>query len=66
MVEADLSINRICEFLYRFANVFACVYKNYKVIKNQHSDQRIKLILAYKIIFEQCFKLLGISPVDKL
>ena len=48
------------------ATKVASGYKKYKIINNEDSLNRVKLIYCIKKVMEKCFYLLGIETIDKI
>lgn len=69
MIEAvvdNLTLNRICEFLYVLASKVAESYNVYKVLGNEESEQRLRLVLVVKDMMALCFHLLSIKTIDRI
>lgn len=66
IVVDQLTLNRLCEFVYDLASKIAESYPKYKILNNEHSKQRLKLILIAKLMMEKCFHLLNLKTIDKI
>jgi arginyl-tRNA synthetase len=66
IVMTELSINRLCDYLYSLACRIAEGYNVYKVLNNEHSKNRVAMIYVCKKIMEKCFFLLAIKTIDKI
>jgi arginyl-tRNA synthetase len=66
MAQNKLQINKICDYLYTLSTRVAEAYNLYKVLNNEHTQKRVLLILAVKLMMEKCFFLLGIKTIDRI
>lgn len=66
VVVEELTINRLCDYLYALSCRIAEGYNVYKIINNEHSKNRVAMILICMKIMAKCFDLLGIKTIDKI
>ena len=66
VVSDKLALNFLCNYLYGLATKVAKGYKKYKIINNEDSMNRVRLIYCIKKIMEKCFYLLGIDTINKI
>ena len=66
LVVENLTLNRLCEFLYNLARKVAEAYSAYKILNNEDSLNRLKLILITRDMMKKCFFLLGIQTIDRI
>ena len=62
----ELTINKLCEYLYTLSVKVAEAYHAYKINNNEHSKTRIQLIFACQKVMAKCFFLLSIKTIDKI
>lgn len=65
-VADQMNLNKLCEYLYQLSAKIAESYAAYKILKNDDTAQRLKLILISKDMMALCFKLLGIKTIDRI
>lgn len=66
IVLEELTINRLCDYIYALACRIAEGYNVYKIINNEHSKTRVAMILICKKIMQKCFTLLGIKTIERI
>jgi len=65
-VLADLTPNRICDYLYALSTTFKEFVTNCKVLGTPEQDSRLLLCEATGTVMRTCFELLGITPLFKI
>ncbi|XP_024533648.1 arginine--tRNA ligase, cytoplasmic isoform X1 [Selaginella moellendorffii] len=58
--------NTLCEYLYNLSENFTRFYTSCKVNGSPEETSRLLLCEATAIVMKQCFKLLGITPLERL
>ncbi|KAK9813474.1 hypothetical protein WJX73_001024 [Symbiochloris irregularis] len=66
LVLDELAPNRLTEYVYDLAEKFSGFYTECKVAGSEYEDSRLLLCEATAVIMRQTFKLLGITPLDRL
>lgn len=66
IVIEELTLNRLCDYLYALSVRIAEGYNVYKILGNEHSKDRVAMIFLCKKVMEKCFFLLGIQTIDKI
>jgi arginyl-tRNA synthetase len=65
-VADELNLNRLCAYLYEFSGIIASGYKKYKILGNEHTLHRVQILYVARMVFDQCFFLLGLKPLKKI
>ena len=65
-VNTDLTLNTLCDYLYTLSVIIAECYRSYKINNNEHTKNRVQLILCAKMVMEKCFFLLNIKTVNRI
>lgn len=63
---ADLSPNRLCDYLYQLTEAFNQFYGSCKVVGSAEEDSRLLLCEATAVVMRQVFALLGLTPLFRL
>lgn len=66
MIVDQLTLNKLCEYLYALSCKIAESYGQYKILKNDDTVQRLKLILISRDMMATCFNLLNIKTIDRI
>jgi len=65
-VLADLTPNRICDYLYNLSTSFTDFVTNCKVLGTPEQTSRLLLCEATGTVMRKCFELLGVTPLFKI
>lgn len=63
---ADLSPNRLCDYLYQLTEAFNQFYGSCKVVGSAEEESRLLLCEATAVVMRQVFALLGLTPLFRL
>ncbi|KAJ7524432.1 hypothetical protein O6H91_17G004800 [Diphasiastrum complanatum] len=63
---AEFYPNILCEYLYNLSEVFTKFYSNCTVIGSEQETSRLLICEATSTVMRECFKLLGITPLERL
>lgn len=65
-VADELNINRLCAYLYDLSCIIASGYKKYKILGNENTLPRVQILFVTQMVFDQCFRLLGLKTLKKI
>ncbi|KAJ1448655.1 tRNA synthetases class I (R)-domain-containing protein [Pelagophyceae sp. CCMP2097] len=65
-VTRDLSPVRLCDYLYKVANLFTGFITDCRIMDDPRERPRLVLCEATGIVMRKCFELLGITPLFKI
>ena len=62
----DLSLNKLCDFVYGVASKFSEFYEECKIVGDERMNSRLLIVELTRRFMKLCFDLLGLMPVEKI
>ncbi|CAD8197844.1 unnamed protein product [Paramecium pentaurelia] len=65
-VTDQLAINWLCDYIYDICVKIAEAYNQYRILNDEHTQTRLLLCEAIRMVLLQSFYLVGIEPIEKI